>query len=152
MVAVVGLATAFVMSWNIPALETGDSVTTGGCTVIDGSELVMVASPPLPPAAAVSANAPLTVAPPTSELGFRFTEVNVPPSGLIITCAEAAIAGSATEVAVIATVTSAGTVAGALYIPDAEIVPVAGVTDQVTAWSDSPVTIAVKAAEAPAVI
>src|SRR3954447_13175608 len=84
MVAVVGLATAFVMSWNIPALETGDSVTTAGCTVIDGSEVVMVASPPLPPAAAVSANAPLTVAPPTSELGVRLMEANVPVGGFTV--------------------------------------------------------------------
>jgi len=55
------------------------------------------------------------------------------------------LVGFAALVAVMVTVLGYGTVAGAVYRPAAEILPTAGLSDQVTAVFDVPVTTAVNA-------
>jgi hypothetical protein len=51
------------------------------------------------------------------------TETKIDADDVIVTTAEADLVGAATEVAVIVTLGEAGTVAGAMYKPDAEIDP-----------------------------
>ncbi len=66
-------------------------------------------------------------------------------AGFTVTMAELDLVGSATLVAVTVTCCGEATVAGAVYVPDAEIDPAAGEIDHVTAGLLAPVTVAVKA-------
>ncbi len=74
----------------------------------------------------------------------------------MVTCAEPERVGSWTEVAVTVTVAGVGTVAGAAYAPDAEMVPTVALppltplTCQVTAVFCAFVTVALKAWVPPA--
>jgi len=68
----------------------------------------------------------------------------VPTRDAIVTTPDAELGGFAALVAVMVTVLGYGTVAGAVYRPAAEILPTAGLSDQVTAVFDVPVTAAVK--------
>ena len=63
--------------------------------------------------------------------------------GVIVTPAVAFLVWSATLVAVTMTVCGLPSVAGAVYRPPLEIVPTAGLTDQVTAVLVVPITAAV---------
>ena len=63
--------------------------------------------------------------------------------GTTVTLAVAVLLVSATLVAVTVTVCGLPSVAGAVYRPPLEIVPIAGLTDQVTAVFVVPVTAAV---------
>ena len=83
-----GLVTVFVLSAKTPELEVPPTVTAAGVTVTAGSELVMVAVPPLPPAAAVRVNVPLLADPPDTELAVRLTAFKVAPAEVFkLTCA-----------------------------------------------------------------
>ncbi len=63
--------------------------------------------------------------------------------GIRVTVADPDLVGSAALVAVTVTVCCALMEEGAVYKPPVEMLPVPGVTDQVTAWLLEPVTVAV---------
>ena len=76
----------------------------------------------------------MTEDPPTTEPLDSTTVFSVPPAaGFKLSVARPATDGLATLVAVTVTVMFEGTSGGAVYLPEAEIVPAAGLTDHVTA-------------------
>ena len=96
-------------------------------------------------------NDPVTEDPPTTEPLDSTTVFSVPPAaGFKLSVARATTDGLATLVAVTVTVIFEGTSGGAVYLPEAEIVPAAGLTDHVTAEFARPVTAGTNVKDSPA--
>ncbi len=70
------------------------------------------------------------------------TGVTVTPTGLSVTVAVADFVASASEVALTVIVCRPEIVPGAVYKPEAEMLPEAGLSDQVTPVLDEPATVA----------
>jgi len=116
-----------------------------------GSEVETTADVPATPAGADNVNDPVTEAPPTTEPVDSTTVFNVSPAaGFKLSVARPVIDGLVTLVAVTVTVIFEGTSGGAVYLPEAEIVPAAGLTDHVTAEFASPANVGTNVRDSPA--
>jgi hypothetical protein len=106
---------------------------------------------PATPAGADNVNDPVTEAPPTTEPVDSTTVFNVSPAaGFKLSVARPVIDGLVTLVAVTVTVIFEGTSGGGVYLPEAEIVPAAGLTDHVTAEFASPANVGTNVRDSPA--
>ena len=140
-----------VLILKLPVEPEAHNGITEGDTLTLASEVETTAEVPAIPAGADNVNDPVTEDPPTTDALDSTTVFNVPPAaGLKLSVARPATFGLATLVAVTVTVIFEGTSGGAVYLPEAEIVPAAGLTDHVTAELARPVTAGTNVRDPPA--
>jgi len=140
-----------VLTLKLPVEPEAHSGITEGDTLTFRSEVETTAEVPAAPAGADNVKDPVTDDPPATEPLDRTTAFNVPPAaGFKLSVARPTTGGLATLVAVTVTVIFEGTSGGAVYLPEAEIVPAAGLTDHVTAEFASPANVGTNVRDSPA--
>ena len=140
-----------VLTLKLPVEPEAHSGITEGDTLTLGSEVEITADVPATPAGADNVKDPVTEDPPTTDPLVSTTVFNVPPAaGFKLSVARPTTDGLLTLVAVTVTVIFDSTSGGAVYLPKAEIVPAAGLTDHVTAEFASPPTAGTSVRDSPA--